>query len=68
MHFRASPILLFPLYCANTIGAVIFTLLMGEVRRRKKKIYEIPLLALQICPALLKLTASAFRFAYRRRV
>jgi hypothetical protein len=33
---RASPILLFSLYCANTIGAAIRTPLIGEAQRTKK--------------------------------
>jgi hypothetical protein len=30
---RAVPILLYPLHCANTIGAAVHTLLIGEAQR-----------------------------------
>jgi hypothetical protein len=33
--FHALPLILCPFCCANTTGAVIFTLLIGEVQRIK---------------------------------
>jgi hypothetical protein len=55
--FRSLPILLCPLYSANTIGAMIFTPLTGEAMRRKKNPQNL----------LIGATNSP-RFANKRRV
>ncbi len=67
IRFCAPPILWCSLYCANTIGAAIFTLRMGKVQRTKK-IRENSLLTQQICPMSPKGVASAMCFTCKGRV
>ncbi len=66
MGLGALPIILYSLCWANTIGAVIRTLLIAEALQIQQ-IRKILLLVLRMRPSLPKDVASAPRFAYKRR-
>ncbi len=65
IEVRTSPILLFPLCYANTIGPAICTLPVGEAQRIKK-IHKNFSLALRIRHALPVGVAMVPRFAFKR--
>jgi hypothetical protein len=58
------PIHLCPLCCTNTIGAMIYSLLIGKVQQIKK-ICVNSLFVLQICPASPKGAVSTPRFTHK---